>query len=176
MRGGLIGFAAARISPPSGLPRGSGPCQQRRHGKDGCAKSCVPTTHAAPLIAPSLPSPASPLGRPATPSQPGLRKGFQTRFKAPGASRTPRRQRCGDGKTRPQPGSALVSGHRCRASGSVGQDPACSISTLPALLAALPQAHGAWGSPVHSPPLPVLPGTHSCTICSPEGLKSPWKG
>lgn len=158
------------------LPHGSGPCQQRCR-KDGCAKSCVPTTHAAPLIAPSLPSPAHPLGRPAAPSQPGLRKCFQTWFRAPGASLAPRRQLCEDGKTRPQPGSASVSGHRCQASGSVRQDPACSVRALPT---ALPQDHGTWGS---GGPQSATLGckccqapTHSCTVSSPERLKSQQKG
>lgn len=66
--------------------------------KDGCAKSCVPATQAA-----ALPAPA-PRILTATPSQPGLRKRFQTRFRTPGSSLAPC---CEDGKTRPRPGSAL---------------------------------------------------------------------
>lgn len=66
-----------------GSPRGRGPCQQWQR-KDVCAKWCISTTHAAPFIVPSLPSPAHPPGHP--PSQPGLCKCFQTRVREQGAS------------------------------------------------------------------------------------------
>lgn len=93
-------------------PRGRGPCQQWQR-KDVCAKWCIPTTHAAPFIVPSLPSPVHPPGHP-PPSQ-GCASASRHGSGNRGLPCLPPSAERWENKTQPGP-QVLPSTHRCTVS------------------------------------------------------------